>query len=218
MGNKQIYDKIAQQLKQKILTGDLKPGYPLPSERELAQSLGVSRGSLRKAFIELEKIGLLENIPGKGRIVRPLGDKGVQLEKGAILDLIEARLYIEPVIASLAAERATPYELTQLKNILIETEKHLDDLKKRAQKDCEFHLAVARCTHNFIFINLVKDYFGLLMNVHEKIYPVLTDKTSFIKEHQQIYKHILNKDPQQAKRWAEKHLKRIISMLKEGLI
>ena len=65
-----IYEKVVEKLKASIANGDILPGDPLPSERQLMDDFGVSRSSLREAFRVMELLGLIESIPGKGRFVR----------------------------------------------------------------------------------------------------------------------------------------------------
>ena len=65
-----IYEKVVEKLKEEIADGRLLPGDPLPSERQLMETFGVSRSSLREAFRVMELLGLIESIAGQGRFVR----------------------------------------------------------------------------------------------------------------------------------------------------
>ena len=65
-----IYEKVVEKLKESISKGEILPGDPLPSERQLMDDFGVSRSSLREAFRVMELLGLIESVPGKGRFVR----------------------------------------------------------------------------------------------------------------------------------------------------
>ena len=66
---------IVQQIKDQIKKGILKPGEKLPSERELASLLGVSRTSVREAIKALSFSGYLEVIQGKGNNVLDMSNK-----------------------------------------------------------------------------------------------------------------------------------------------
>ena len=68
---KPIYEQIADQVKEQIMTGALAAGEALPSVRLLAQSLRVSVITTKRAYEELEREGFLENVPGKGCFVAP---------------------------------------------------------------------------------------------------------------------------------------------------
>ncbi len=85
-----IYEKVVEKLKESISRGDILPGDPLPSERQLMDDFGVSRSSLREAFRVMELLGLIESVPGKGRFVRhpksPAEDeKHIRLEDSAVI-------------------------------------------------------------------------------------------------------------------------------------
>ena len=136
-----IYEKVVEKLKEEIADGRLLPGDPLPSERQLMETFGVSRSSLREAFRVMELLGLIESIAGKGRFVRQPREiaedqrKGIQLEDSAILELMEARRILDPAIAGESAMRATPSDLMRLLRVITATEEHLALPRDRAQAD-----------------------------------------------------------------------------------
>ncbi|MFA5456714.1 MAG: FadR/GntR family transcriptional regulator, partial [Synergistaceae bacterium] len=166
-----IYEKVVEKLKESISRGDILPGDPLPSERQLMDDFGVSRSSLREAFRVMELLGLIESVPGKGRFVRhpksPAEDeKNIRLEDSAVLELMEARRILDPAIAAESAMRATSSDLTRMLRVLTATEKRLGDPNLRAQADFDFHLALAEATHNFVFVNITRMNFDLIMATH----------------------------------------------------
>ena len=126
-----IYEKVVEKLKEEIADGRLLPGDPLPSERQLMETFGVSRSSLREAFRVMELLGLIESIAGKGRFVRQPREMtddrkhGIQLEDSAILELMEARRILDPAIAGESAMRATPSDLMRLLRVITATEERL---------------------------------------------------------------------------------------------
>ena len=131
-----IYEKVVEKLKGEIAAGNILPGDPLPSERQLMDTFGVSRSSLREAFRVMELLGLIESIPGKGRFVRHprtiSADRStIQLEDSAILELMEARRILDPAIAGESAMRATPSDLTRILRVITATEKTLSSPEER---------------------------------------------------------------------------------------
>lgn len=84
-----IYEQIVEQLKAKILTGELKEGESLPSIRGLAKDLKISVITTKRAYEELERMGYLETVPGKGSFV---SSKNKELLKEEILKSIETNL------------------------------------------------------------------------------------------------------------------------------
>ncbi len=139
--NPRIYRQIADQLKRLIENNEFPPGSRLPSERDLAQQLQVSRASVREALIALEVIGLVDVKVGNGVIVRsqtPLApsqepvmaqagrnqwaeiddELNIELDFNAELppfSLLQTRLLIEPETAALAARHATDEELAGIR-------------------------------------------------------------------------------------------------------
>lgn len=217
-----IYEKVVEKLKASIANGELQPGAILPSERKLMNDFGVSRSSLREAFRVMELLGLIESIPGKGRFVRHphtiSEDRTViRLEDSAILELMEARRVLDPDIAAESAMKATQPDLTNMLRVITATEDKLADINGRAEADFDFHLVVAKATHNFIFINITRMYFDLIMATHDKIYNLLDDKDAFLIEHRSIYEAILDHDVKRAGTAAAQHIDRIYKTLHKGI-
>jgi GntR family transcriptional repressor for pyruvate dehydrogenase complex len=123
-----IVESIVGQFVAQIQAGKLKPGDRLPSERHLIEMLGVSRSSVREALQGLIAMGLVDSRPGQGtfvsatraRLLPNLDSTTVanRLQREMRLQLVEARRLIEPPIARLAAERATPAGIAVLRQCL----------------------------------------------------------------------------------------------------
>ena len=217
-----IYEQVVEELKGLIASGELLPGDPLPPERQLMAEMGVSRSSLREAFRVMELLGLIDSVPGKGRFVRkPRGEaadsRNMPLEDEAVLELMEARRVLDPAIAGAAAMHAMPSDLMKLRKVLSRTEKNLEDIEKRSQDDFDFHLVLSEATRNFVFINIVKMTFNLIMATHERIYSLLSDKEAFLNEHRAIYEAITDHDVAAAQALAAGHIERIYKTRQEAL-
>ncbi|MCJ7830614.1 MAG: FadR family transcriptional regulator, partial [Desulfobacterales bacterium] len=149
--------KIASQIKTLIIEGDLKPGDPLPPERELIRLLSVSRPSLREALKSLVGMGFLETTQGNrtivkslasGRILEPLHHL-MQDDIRIVFELIEVRKAIETWNAYYAALRATAGDIRRLEeNVSGMRVKLRQNLPSLEQDDADFHLAIAEATHN----------------------------------------------------------------------
>ncbi|MDR1965075.1 MAG: FadR family transcriptional regulator [Synergistaceae bacterium] len=212
------YEKVVNAIRNAISRGELSYGDALPPEREMIEQFGVSRGSLREAFSVLELLGLIESKPGSGRFVRsphafPEGPGAVPLEGSAVLELMEARRILDPAIASEAARRAGPSDMTRIRRVLSATKEQLDDVTHRARSDFDFHLALAAATQNFIFANIVRMEFNLIMATHEQIYGMLEDKNAFVSEHEDLYEAITVHDSDRAGLVASLHIDRIYRTL-----
>jgi DNA-binding FadR family transcriptional regulator len=109
-------------IRQQILSGAWADGRLLPSERDMAAQFGIARNTLRRIIQQLEAEGLVEGQPGRGSVVRlsPLGDQMSRADfvpltgHASQADLLEVRALLEPLVAEMAAGRATPEELSAL--------------------------------------------------------------------------------------------------------
>ena len=211
------YELVVNAIRGAISRGELAYGDPLPPERVLIDEFGVSRSSLREAFSVLELLGLIESAPGRGRFVRSPhafpGTSKMPLEGASILDLMEARRILDPAIAAEAARKASPGDMTKIRRVLSDTMGNLDDITRRAQSDFDFHLAMAESTRNFVFVNIVRMEFNLIMAIHEQIYSVLDDKAEFAEEHEELYEAITMRDTDRASAAAANHIDRIYKTL-----
>lgn len=145
----------AQTLQRRILDGQYPAGAALPGQRELAESLGISRASLREAISMLEALGLLRSFPGKGVFVTA----GSQVSPGDLPAgpsamppdaIFQMRFVIEPANASLAARQRDAEGLAALRECMSEMQQALgaSDLVTAADCDLRFHLALAELSGN----------------------------------------------------------------------
>jgi GntR family transcriptional repressor for pyruvate dehydrogenase complex len=172
---------VAEVLREAILTGELKDGAVLPSERDLAGQADVSRGSVREALRGLEAEGLIEVRAGRsgGAVVRvpgphSLGRPVAAFLRGAGLDnrpLVETLLVLEPAIAAIAAETRTDEDLAKLSD-LVDRMVASPDHVERVMLNADWHTALAEATHNPILA-------GILSGLAEAIRASTTDVEAF---------------------------------------
>ena len=166
---KRVYKQVAQQIERLILT-KLKPGDKLPGERELAQMLGVSRSSLRDALLRLEVVGLIESRQGSATVVCDVSADAlipplakVIAHKGhLILELLDFRAMLEPMLASRAAKLASPKEIVEMDEILARQSKKVRSGKLAIEEDSEFHDAIARASRNSVVLKVLDVVMDLL--------------------------------------------------------
>lgn len=121
-----VHDQVRDHLIDLIRSGEYPRGSALPAERELATKLGVSRHSLRQALASLEAVGLIEARHGSGvYLAEEPSDAAVMRVSDvlfapdrSLLEVLEARLAIEPYIAATAAERRTPEDLAVIRDVV----------------------------------------------------------------------------------------------------
>jgi GntR family transcriptional regulator, transcriptional repressor for pyruvate dehydrogenase complex len=157
--------EVVRQLASAVQRGDLRLGDRLPVERAMADHLGVSRMTIRKALDQLRDAGVLQSQAGRGRDSGSfVSSEAVPvellvaspLEFDAIVDALEARRMLEPQIAQMAGARATESDLAHLREILYEQIRAGDDLRRVRELDPSFHIGIARATHNTIVVVLMQ--------------------------------------------------------------
>ena len=224
-----LSDVIARQLEKLILEGLLKPGERLPPERELAQELDVSRPSLREALQKLEAAGLLESRHGGGTYVKsaiasavtePLIDL-FQRHPEAALDFIELRATLEGMSAYYAAMRGTDEDRAMLTERFraMEAVHALADPTEEAERDAEFHVAVAEASHNIMLLHVMRGLLDLLRKGvifnRMQLYSLPGSRDQLLDQHRAIYDGIMAGDPEAARNAAQAHMAHVDTVLQE---
>ncbi len=218
-----LYESVTEQIINLIKNNELKPGDKLPPERELAEKLSISRGSLREAFRVLESRGLIKSKPGGGRFIREISKEAIidtenvilNLEKSSILELIEAREIFEVKIVELAAQRATDDDIKSIEKALIRMDEELvienkdEENNEKTELDTEFHLAIARASHNFVFVNIMRLHLDLLKDIRERTRRIPGRRDQLKREHQAIFQGIQEHNDKKAALAMLNHLRKI---------
>lgn len=156
-----LYEKIALHIESLVSSGKLQPGHRLPSERELAEGLGVGRGVVREAVKLLAERGLVTISPGRGTFVSGLDLKFHSEQLGRLFrrgghsysDLHEVRQILEVEIAGQAAQKATAADLEKMRRAIAEMDATVSPFTQVEfiKADRVFHAALAEATHNSVF-------------------------------------------------------------------
>jgi DNA-binding FadR family transcriptional regulator len=151
---------MASGLRRAIALGAYEPGERLPTERTLAERLGVSRMTVRAAMHILARDGLVTTARGRtgGTVVSGSGRLGPASSIDAafvaqVHDNLECRLVIEPLAAELAAERATDQERRELREHI---EVKANGIKHFRMLDSRLHMAIARAAHNESLLPIIE--------------------------------------------------------------
>lgn len=164
-------DQVAELIMQRIATGELASGHKLPSQRHLAQSMGVGLAVVREAVKRLQALNILCATHGSGTVVRffrwmpLLYDPSLFLlamKRIGIHDLWETRRLLEGQIVRLAAERATEKNLKEIRSVLDRASPLPLDYDVSSALNREFHIAVAKASQNSFLIDLLTP----LVDVH----------------------------------------------------
>jgi GntR family transcriptional repressor for pyruvate dehydrogenase complex len=210
-----LSDKVTEAILETIASNELKPGDPLPPERELGRQFGVSRTVIREAVRALAAKGLLEVRSGSGvRIVAV--DEGTVREsmrhfvRGSRLDygkVNEVRHVLEVAAAGLAAERATEEDVAAMDETIAALENECHDLEKSVLHDLAFHRAIATATHNELFLVLHDSMGEMLLEVRRRNLSKGQDERRLVVEmHRRIRDGIAGHDPEAARRAMLDHL------------
>ena len=217
---RKIYEEVVEQLKVMLTDGELKPGDKLPSERDMAESLSVSRASVREALTTLEAIGILEIKPGEGTFVRQTSDAltfapltlVLTVERNSGAQLMEVRRVLETEMAALAAERATSEDLHKI-NDWLNLMKGAENTHDAVENDLRFHFAIAEATQNTILVRLINTIADLMHHTfqgkREKLYAHSPSGRRIIREHEAIYQAIKNRAPDEARAKMLEHINHV---------
>lgn len=220
-------DEVYNQLFALISSGKLTPGDKIPSERELAAELKISRQSIREALNRAEIMGLIKVRQGegsfilssvKGALMPPL-TLIIEQEAARIFEFLEIRKLVEGWCAEKAALEATDEELQGMQEILEKMKKVAAKDKQWEKLDLELHLSFVKATHNVIAVHIME---ALKFNFEPffkftKSMPSSEKMDVLWQHHYEIFKAIERRDPETAKHKVIEHLNFIEEKLKEDM-
>lgn len=205
---------IISEIKSLINHKNLEPGEKLPSERLLAERLGVTRGSIRNAIQKLEFYGLLKSMPQSGTFIADLGltamngmiDQILNLPKPDFKSLVETRIFLELKLVKFAAARHTEKDLIEIEEAMENYRNKTLAGEDAVAEDLLFHLAIAKASHNPSLSRLMLSITPQIITDFEK-YHVCKSNTAInaIDEHQAIVDAIRVKDAALAEEKMKEH-------------
>lgn len=209
---KSLAQQVASKMEEFIKEQRYKAGDKLPNEFELATELNVGRGTIREAIKLLAARNVVIIQRGKGTFVSenpgltedPLGLSFITDKKRLSHDLMDVRVMIEPEIAKLAAEHATPAEVEEMEAICLVIEKLIHENKNHEEKDIQLHSAIAKASKNVVvpsLIPIIQTAISLFINLTNR-----SLKEETIETHRQIVEAIKIKDGEAAKKAMQRHL------------
>jgi DNA-binding FadR family transcriptional regulator len=207
---------ISAYLQRAIETGAYSEGDRLPPERQLAATFHAARSTVRRALDQLEKAGLVSRRLGSGTFVgatatsaRRVSDLADQVSP---LQLIEARLAVEPFTTRLAVLHATRRDLDDMEVVLAHAEDAVNDKDDFSKWDGEFHLLIARASANPLLINVYRQINHVRLHAQwdamkEKI---LTPDViaAYNRQHRGIFNALNERDAQGAYALITEHLEK----------
>ncbi|MFS0731273.1 FadR/GntR family transcriptional regulator [Curtobacterium sp. 1P10AnD] len=221
-----LTDDAIARIQQMIVSGELQPGQRLPPEKELSESLGLSRNSLREAVKALELIRVLDVRRGDGTYVTSL-EPTVLLEAvsfvvdmhhdRSLVDLLEVRRILEPASAVLATARASEQQIDELATLMVAVDDStgVEDL---VAHDLQFHSTIAQIGGNQYLSGLLDALSSKTVRV--RVWRGLTQNGSVqrtLDEHAAIVEAIRRRDPQLVQSLVVAHVEGVERWLRRSL-
>ena len=217
---KTLTDDIAEKLVRYIGDNDLNPGDSLPSERQLADALGVSRRPLREAISRLRGMGVITVRQGKNAKLRRFSAANLFRYLSLLAGspdhnpeqaTLEVRLALEPYIARLAAERHDAQGLARLEECLAGMRESIDDMREFVRYDMKFHELLARATGNPLL--------EMLMSTIQEVVPPSAWAPTVepkkwrqsVRKHQKILETISTREGEAAAQALERHVSEVMA-------
>ncbi len=217
---RELSDEVRERLVERINDGELTPGDPLPSERELMVLLGVGRPAIREAMHQLVSLGLVQVRHGERPRVAPprldlladalgLAMRHVLTHDDTVLEqLKEMRIVLETGTARLAATTRTEAHLGALHDTLAHQALARDDPEEFMRRDGDFHAALASVTGNVVLSSTVRAIFDWMARFHVRAVHTSGLEQLTLDEHQAIYAALVEGDGDAATEAMRAHLAR----------
>lgn len=224
-------EQIIDYILKKIEDREWKSGDRLPSEREFAQQLGVSRIPLREAICALSTMGILTVKQGGGTFIEEYNPEYLGksfrtytlLSKSLVDEIFEARIILEAEIAKLAARNRKESDLEAIHQAMI---RHAEQAlllfegkgskQEVLEEDNGVHMGIAAATHNSFLYQMLDTVKSVGQSSHMYDDKYVKDKKEYkeaIQFHKEIYQSILEQDEERAFHAMEKHVKNVQSSL-----
>jgi GntR family transcriptional regulator, transcriptional repressor for pyruvate dehydrogenase complex len=208
-----VYEEVAKQIERLILK-KLKPGDKLPSERELAETLRVSRSSIRDAIRGLELMGLVEPRQGAGTIVRETSvdalvnpfANALKRRQEMVSELLDFRQMLEPPLAARAATHASAEDVSEMEEILQRQEQKQSEGEAAVAEDTEFHYSIALASGNGVVLKVLDIVMDLLRETRERSLQVEGRPQKSLAGHRRILAAIKRHDAEAAKAAMRRHI------------
>jgi DNA-binding FadR family transcriptional regulator len=212
-----VKEQISDKLAYMIHSGLLRPGDELPSERELAATLGVSRETVRAAIGVLQARRMIEVSQGsRTRVIGP-GSMPLHESVGVLRDLkdrsleevTEARAAVESQVIRLSAQRITPAQLARLRTLLEEQRQMVSDPVRFQISDQAFHDTLYRACGNELLANVVSDFYGYALEFRRLALLRPGAIAHSVNEHRGIVDALAQRDPDAAVLAMRRHLEQV---------
>lgn len=212
-----LNEQIAEDIKNKIIGGELAPGNRLRGEFELADEYGVSRFTIREAMSKLASMGLVTIKHGIGMFVNEISPESymkpllpmILLSSNDIRVICEVRLPIEDQAVRLFCERASDKDLEELEKLYNDMAEALNsgDDEKYSSLDVDFHLRIAKAAGNEILYQMLNMLHDLLKNQMMEVYELPDARQRSIDRHDSLLRALKDRNAEIACAVMKQHIK-----------
>lgn len=223
--SKKIYEVVIEEIQKQIISGTLNRGDKLPTERDLAEQLNVSRTSVREAMRALEVLGIIHVKQGGGNFIKDRFDDALveplsmmfMLNESHPREIVDLRKIIEVESAYRAAERITDEEIEELRGIVdqLRIQTKLKNETMSVKFDKAFHYSICRIADNFLFSNILNMLSNLMDALIEDARGIILLKEEnqdvLIDQHEKIFYALESKDSKAAAHAMREHITLIIN-------
>ena len=218
-----LYQQVAQQIREMILSGEYRVGDRLPAERDLARGLRVSRPTIREAMIALEIAGLVEIRTGAGIFVSDQPARNAEPASRAFdvgsspFELLAARRFVECELAAQAAAGATDADLEAIEESVRAMASDIEAGRPAQQADRDFHSRIAAVSRNSVLVSIVH---SLWDGTFEPLFAGLSARTGLprnermtLADHRAVLAALKRRDAEGARRAMATHLGHVEKIL-----
>ena len=204
-------EEFIREIERRIISGELKPGDMLPTERELVSELGMSRTVIHTGLAELASMGFIRIRPRKGYVITDYRTEGTiavlesimhynggSLEPGLLSGLIDCRMLVELETAALAAEQRSETDISNLRRIL-KAERASAANEEKAANDFDFHHHVAVASGNPFYPLILKSFQQIQLQLINSFYSVITQPEEVYKQHEKLIDAIEAGKPEESR-------------------
>jgi GntR family transcriptional repressor for pyruvate dehydrogenase complex len=220
-----VSDHLTRRLMELVRNDGLQPGDRLPSVQSLASRFAVAQPTMRESLRRLQAVGLVEIRHGSGIYLRRGAQRIVlsnphpgQLSRRTVVDLLDARLQVEPELAARAAQRASDGDIATLRTTLTAAGAHLsgdDDALHRLNMD--FHRHVARLAGNTVMSQVIDSLVDVYGAEQRLVLNLYGDRRRDHEDHLAILDALAARDPDRARQLMHDHLEKVRAVLEARL-
>lgn len=227
-GPKSLSEHLTTQVLALVQSEKLRPGDRLPSVKELADRFSVATPTMREALRLLEMAGNLDIRHGSGIYVRQPETRMMvtnpyarQVDTQTILNLLQARLLIEPPVAELAAVHASAKDLDGLDALLADTSQYLGGQESAdavlGVANMRFHRGIADSANNSVLADVVFSLTEVHIKEQMAVLDLYNNRVRDHEQHRLILAALMNRDAREARRLMFEHIDEVITVIKEKL-